>query len=393
MSNPLFDPEHRYTRRHAIGLAALGAAALAGLPGCGDDSSGASAEPVEVGEIDPESFRGQELNLFTWASYHDKPWLKEYEQLRGVKINAQLIGGVPEGFSKVQTNPDAFDLVLTTSGWVENYADADLIVPLDESAVPNLANVTPALAWRDAAEHNGNLYGIPYSWGPQPLCWLTDRLEEPTSWRSLYEPDVARRVSMVDDPTTQMPFIPIMLGFENPFELDEQQFAEMREALLDLRGQVTHVAASIEDQTNDFARGDVWTGVLYNPSTQAALAENGIELKYKIPEEGAASWSDNYSMTKAGQEKAALCYDFINYTLSVEWQARFAAVSTNTPILSLELATSDEAVKAGLDRQAFARTLLPLTEDASQVERLKLLRRVPNVEQWLELWNEFKSGL
>ena len=396
MTDPL-RPNHVYTRRHAIGLAALGAAALAGLPGCGggdDDSGTTSNAAAGGGDVDPASFKGETLNLFTWASYHEKEWLAEYEKLRGVKINTQLYGSVPDGFAKVQANPDAFDLILATSGWVENYADADLIVPLDEGEIPNMKNVTSELKWREATEYKDGLYAILYNWGDEPLCWLPDQLQKPDSWRSLYDPAVAGKVSLVDDPTTVMPFIPIMLGFEEPFDLDEKQFKEMSDALMELRGQVTHVSASIEDQTTDFANGQVTTGVLYNISTQVALRDNGITLEQTIPKEGAAAWSDNYAMTKAGEQKAALCYDFMNYTLSVPWQARFAAESSNTGVLTLQEAKSPEAVKAGLNKKALDRTLLPLTAGGTEFfESLKLLKRVPNLEEWLNLWNEFKIGL
>ncbi|MEZ5078015.1 MAG: extracellular solute-binding protein [Solirubrobacterales bacterium] len=397
MTDPMFQPNHRYTRRHAIGLAALGAAALAGIPGCGGGSSGTTAgTTAAAGSTDPESFKGQTLNLFTWASYAEKEWLAEYEKLRGVKINAQLYGSVPGGFAKVQANPEAFDLVVPTSGWVETYADADLIVPIDEGQIENMANVTEELNWREATEYKGDLYGVLYNWGNEPLCWLPDKVNgTPDSWRFLYEPSLANgKVSLVDDPTTVMPFIPIMLGFEEPFDLDEQQFQEMSDALMELKGPVNHLSASIEDQTNDFANGQVTAGVLYNVSTQVALRENGVTLEQAIPKEGAAVWTDNYALTKAGEQKAALCYDFINYTLSVPWQARFAAETSNTSVLTLEEAESEEAVEAGLDKKALDATLLPLTSGGEEFfSNLKVLKRVPNLEEWLNLWNEFKTGL
>lgn len=390
--NPFLD--RRYSRRHAIGLAALGAAGLAGLSACGsDDSTSASTAPATSGDVG--DFKGETLNIFTWASYHNKPWIAEYEKSRGVKVNTELFGSVPDGFAKVQANPDAFDLVLATSGWIETYADADLIVPMDEGQIPNMKNVTEELSWRDATEYNGSNYAILYNWGDEPLCWLPDEVSPaPTSWEFLWDPSVEGKVSLVDDPTTVMPFIPIMLGFPNPFDLDDSQFQQMKDKLMELQGQVTHVSASIEDQTNDFANGDVVTGVLYNISTQVGLRDNGITLDQTIPDEGAAAWSDNYTMTKAGEEKSALCYDFINYTLSIPWQARFAAETSNTSALTLEEAESPEAKKAGLDKEALDRTLLPLTADGPAFfDKLQLLQRVPNLDEWLDAWNEFKTGL
>jgi spermidine/putrescine-binding protein len=332
--------------------------------------------------------------LFSWASYHDKPWIAEYEKSRGVKVSMQLYGAVPDGFAKVQANPDAFDLVMPTAGWVETYVAADLLVPIDEGRIPNLKNVTSDFDWRTATEVDGTNYGILYTWGDEPLCWLPDEIDTPTSWESLYDPAVAGKVSLVDDPTTVMPFIPIMLGFPDPYNLDEAQFQEMSDALMDLRGQVTHVSASIEDQTADFANGQVTTGVLYNVSTQVALRDDGIAMEQIIPDEGAAAWSDNYAITKAGEAKSDLVYDFIDYTLSVPWQARFIGTSSNSGVLSLDEAESPEAVKNGLDKEALDRTLLPFTADgAAFFDQLKLLQQVPNLDEWLDLWNEFKTGL
>jgi spermidine/putrescine transport system substrate-binding protein len=154
------------------------------------------------------------------------------------------------------------------------------------------------------------------------------------------------------------------------------------------------VSASIDDQTADFASGEVTTGVLYNISTQVKLRDDGIKLEQAIPNEGAAAWSDNYVLTKAGEKKAALAYDFMNYTMSVEWQARFAAATSNTSVLTLDAAKSPEAVEAGLTTKALNTTLLPLTADGPEFfDKIKLLKRVPDVDRWLEAWNEFKTGL
>ncbi len=391
MTDPRENPVNQnINRRQALGLAAIGVATLAGLPGCGDSTTAVTS----TGTASPASFKGQTLNVFSWSGYHDKKWIAEYEKLRGVTVNVQLIGGVPDAFAKVKASPDSFDIVLATSGWLENYADAGLIVPIDESKLPNLKNVTNELKWRNATEYKDTNYGVLYTWGDEPLCWTPAKSPTLNSWRDLYDPRFKGKVSLVDDPTTVMPFIPIMLGFPDPFNLDDAQFAAMKKALMDLRGQVTHVSASIDDQTADFASGQVVAGVLYNIVTLVTLRKDGIKLKKVIPKEGAAAWSDNYTLTKAGQKKADLAYDFMNYTLSVPWQARLAADTGNTSVLTLAEAQSPVAVKAGLTPEKLNDTLLPFTADGPAFfEKLKLLQRIPDVDKWLEVWNEFKTGL
>lgn len=394
-----------YTRRQLVKAGLFGGAALVTAPllaACGGSETASpatetgAAAPAGEGAPVTSGFSSDTLNIFTWSSYHDPPWLKEYEESRGVKVNTQLFGSVPEGFAKVQADPGAFDLVLATSGWIESYVDADLLIPIDESTVPNMANITQEFPWRDATTYQDQNWGIVYNWGDEPLCWLPDKVQpDPDSWNVLWDPTYKGRVSMVDDPTTILPFIPLTLGFADPYNLTAEQFAQFEQKLNELRPQLTHVSASIDDQTADFANGQVYLGVLYNISTQVKLSEQGIELKQTIPVEGTPTWSDNYVITKAsGANKLDLVYDFVNYTLSTQWQARFIATSTNTGTLSLEEAKSPEAVGAGLTEEALNKTLLPLTAQGETFfGKLSLLRRVPNLDEWLNAWNEFKLGL
>jgi spermidine/putrescine transport system substrate-binding protein len=390
MSDTVQHDDRRFTRRQLIKTGALTGAALAGSSALGGvaRAAGLSAKGEDAASADT-------LNIFTWSSYHDAPWIKEYEKLRGVKIKTQLIGSVPEGFAKTKASPGSYDLVLATAGWVETYADAGLIVPVDESKVPNIKNINPAFNWRQATKYKGKNWAVVYNWGDEPLCWLPSKVKPtPNSWKVLWDPQYKGKVSLVDDPTTILPFIPMMLGFKDPYKLTSSQFKQFQKKLNELRGQLTHVTASIDDQTADFANGQVVLGVLYNISTQVKLKQQGINLLQKIPVEGAPAWSDNYVITKAGAKKADLAYDFIDYTLSVPWQGRFIAASSNTGVLSLARAKSKQAVAAGLNAKALATTLIPYTAGgASFFRKLSLLRRVPNLDDWLNAWNEFKLGL
>ena len=97
MTDPVLPPfNNRFSRRHAIGAAALGAAAFAGLPGCGGGSDSSSSSGSTAGSTaaatgaDPESFKGQTLNLFTWASYHEKEWLADLNQQEQEQLVATL---------------------------------------------------------------------------------------------------------------------------------------------------------------------------------------------------------------------------------------------------------------------------------------------------------------
>jgi spermidine/putrescine-binding protein len=355
-------------------------------------SAGASANATANANCD------KTINLFSWSSYHDDAWIKEYEAKTGVKINQQLITAIPDAFAKVKAQPDTFDVVLATSGFVENYVDSGLIVPVDESKIPNLATGIQGFDWRKSTTVNGTNYGIMYSWGSQPLVWNSDKVTpDPTGWSVLFDKKYAGRVSMVDDPVTQLPVIAIAAGINDPYNMSAEDFAKFKAKLQELKGQVTHVTASIQDQTTDFTGGQVDVGILYNISTWVEANKAGTHLKEIIPAEGTAGWTDNYVITKAGDAKNKcnnIVNDFINATLDPAWQGRFISTSGNNGDLSATAAKTDAAVKAGLTAEVFAKTELGLSEkDPTFFTKLKVMRRLSNLDEWLNVWNEFKLGL
>jgi spermidine/putrescine-binding protein len=75
-------------------------------------------------------------------------------------------------------------------------------------------------------------------------------------------------------------------------------------------------------------------------------------------EPGTAVWVDNYSMTKEGgassPEKLAAAYEFINYTLTVPWQARMVAETGQSGMIDLQQATSKEAKAQNLTQAEIA---------------------------------------
>lgn len=372
----------RKSIRIGAAIAAVTAGALA-LAGC--SSGGADGAPAEV----------KEINLLTWTGDHEPEWLAPFEEETGVKVNVQYITSVPEAFAKVQADPNAFDLVLVTSGWVENYVDADLVVPFDESKLTNLGNTIEELDWRATTTYNGTNYGLTYTWGVQPLVIATDRVSEvPTSWNALWEPQYTGRVSMLDDPTTQLPAVALAAGIEDPYAMSDAEFATFQEKLAELRPQLTHVAGSIQDQTTDFTSNQTDIGILYNINTYTGANDAGTSLQMIIPEEGVAGWTDNYVLTKAGEAKGDIIYEFIDYTMTPEWMARMAAEMGISGNLSLEQMQSEAAVAAGLTPELLARTEVGIAiDDPEFFGQVKMLRRVDNVEEWLTLWNEFKLNV
>jgi spermidine/putrescine-binding protein len=346
------------------------------------------------------------LNILTWETYHDPAWLDDFAKESGIKVNAVNVGSADEMFAKIKANPNQFDLALVTSGWFDNYAKAGLLEPIDASKVT--ASPNPGFDWKSVASSDGKQYGVLYNWGNQPLAWLPgsipntpevakylDSQGRPNDWNILWDPAFAGKVSIFDDPTSVLPMIPLALGIEDPYHLNDQQFTEVQNKLNALRPQIKRLTSGFDDQTSQFANGEATIGYLNNIASAAALKKDGKTLLVNNEvKQGVPGWTDNYAITKGGAGKLDSVYKFINYTLTVPWQARFIVASGNSGALSLEQAKSAEAVKAGLNQEALDATLIPATASGDAFfSKLRFFEPVENLTKRVDMWNQFKLGI
>ena len=107
-----------------------------------------------------------------------------------------------------------------------------------------------------------------------------------------------------------------------------------------------------------------------------------------------SNWSDNATITKqGGGKKLDAVYEFMNYELSIPWQARFVAASGNDGTLSYAQATSAAAAKAGLTKKKLAVTLIPQTRDKGFFPSLVFYQSTNVLQKELDIWNQFKLGI
>lgn len=382
---------HTRPWRRALGIVtALGMTAVLAACGSGGSSDGSSASASGSGGGGDTT-----LNVLSWETYHDQAWLDEFAKETGIEVNVVNVGSADEMFAKVKSNPDQWDLALATSGWFSNYVKEDLIVPIDESKVK--ADIQLGFDWKAATSVDGKNYGVLYNWGNQPLAWLSTSgyTGEPNDWNVLWDPTYKGKVSLFDDPTSVLPMIALAAGIKDPYNLDDAQFQQMSDKLMALRPQIKRLTSGFNDQTDQFASGEATIGYLNNIASVGAVAKKGKELKVSnTVTQGIPAWSDNYAITKAGAAKGDAAYTFINYTLTMPWQARFIQNSGNDGVLTYEQATSAEAQQAGLTKEAIDGTLIPATQQGDAFWKAMLFfQTVNDLDKRIALWNEFKLGI
>jgi spermidine/putrescine transport system substrate-binding protein len=388
-------------------LAACGGGGSSSSSSGGETGSAAGAESESESESASSSGSGETINVLTWETYDEPEWIQEFEQETGIKVNATNVGSPAEMFSKVKANPSQYDIILNTAGWFPQYVESELLEPIDTSKVTEMKNIKLGFPWEEATTVDGKLYGVIYNWGTQPLAVMPELVKgvdlskyenskgELDDWNVLWDPALKGKVSLFDDPTSAEPMIPMALGYKDAYNLDEEEFEGFENKLMELRPQVKRLTSGFDDQTAQLAAGEASVAMLNNVATATALKEEGKEiLVSNIVKGGMPAWSDNLTITKEGASKEAAVYQFINFSLTPHWQARFIAKSGNSGTLNYEQATTKEAESEGLTKEKLEGTLIPETQKgAAFFNALKFYQPVENLEKRLNLWNEFKLGI
>lgn len=346
-------------------------------------AAGAVFAPATIG-------RAQEadtITLLTWEGYQPPAWVAEWEAANpGVTLKPVVISSGDEVFSQLLSGAVQPDVVYAEASLATRLKAAGLIDAFDEAKIPNIANILPTLNWRNPLSVDGTLMGIPWHWGTQPLMFNADVVTEPPmSWSALWDTTYQGKVSTFNDATVNIPMVALHVGVKDPYNLTEEEFALVIDALRALRSQVRVVTNGFDDATNLYASGEAVIGYCHITGVVHNLKKKGMNFSYTLPKEGTPSWIEGTYVTPKGQRDSV--YKFLNDTMSVPWQARFMQETGSNGVL-----TAAAAREAGLSDE-FLETTDVLNADSPELkENLKFMRDPEDAERRIQIWNDFLAG-
>jgi spermidine/putrescine transport system substrate-binding protein len=326
------------------------------------------------------------ISVLTWETYHNDPWVKQAEKDLGLKITITRAGSVDELYAKASSG-SGYDLFLVDSGSISRYRSAGLIGAVDPSQIPNLKNVNPGLPFNKFNKIGGKLWAVPYNWGVQPLVYNKSKVTaaEASTWKSLWDPKFKGKVMIPDDAYITLPMVALEGGW-NPFKWNNADFAKAKSSLTDLRKQVQTLTTSFNAQEQMMASksADIGYGQAYG------FVEKYPFLAMSFPKEGVPFWMDNYFFSKKAATDADV-YKFVNYTLTPQWQCRFANQTFQNGILPPSMAKAKTCFSPKVWAGAGGNLVSKL--GPKLMKRLVLFQSVENFDKRLQLWNSFKTGI
>lgn len=271
------------------------------LSGCGGTPTPAPTPTEAAAE--------QALNIYNWDTYIDPAVLTDFEQEFGVKIRYDLFENNESMLEAVQDGTTDYDIVVPTDYMVEIMHKADLLAPLDKDNIPNFGNLDPSFV--SPAYDPGNRYCVPYQWGTMGIGYnIRATQRELTSWKDLFDPAFAGRVSLLADARLTMGVVLLYLGY-SPNTTSATEIAEARDFIIEHADQIAEFAPDTGQDLLAEGTVDVafeWSGDIFQ------VMEDNADLRYVIPEEGALLWTDNLCILATAPHKE-IAEKFINYVL------------------------------------------------------------------------------
>src|SRR6201987_2338118 len=154
------------------------------------------------------------LNLLVWEGYADPSFVKGFEDQCKCKISASYMGSSDELVAKLRGGASSnYDVISPSSDVATSLSRSGLVAPLDLSKIPNYSQLSAGLTSRMLVKQGGKVYGVPLTWGPNPLLYDTRAFAKaPATWAELWDAKFANKLSFWDDLST-MYMAAEVLGF------------------------------------------------------------------------------------------------------------------------------------------------------------------------------------
>ena len=269
------------------------------------------------------------LFVYNWSDYIAEDTVARFEEETGIKVTYDVFDSNEVLEAKLLAGNTGFDIVVPSASFLGRQIQAGVFQKLDRSLLPNFKNLDPTFMKKIEVFDPRNQYAVPYLWGTTGIGVNVGLVKKALgaqvaldSWDLLFQPEVVAKlqpcgVGLLDAPSEVLAAALRYLG-KNPNSRVTADYTDDAQPLLEsIRPYVTYFHSS--KYINDLANGDVciamgWSGDVIQAADRAAEADNGNEILYIIPQEGAGLWFDMLAIPKDAKHPEN-AHKFINFLL------------------------------------------------------------------------------
>jgi Spermidine/putrescine-binding periplasmic protein len=346
-------------------------------------NAGTTKEVASTGE-QPAGSNEKELNVLCFQGYAEDTWVKPFEEKYNVKVNVTYAGTIDEMYTKSKTGGAQYDVVSIDCGSVKRYYDADLLKPIDLSKIPNTENMSKFFKEADYKTIDGKVYHSPIVWGSNNIVYNKDKLGElPATWGVLWDPKYKDQVSVTDEANNNIIMTAMYLGFEDPYNLTDKQFEQVKQKLIELKKNCRTLTNGFDSEKNAIGTGETNASVSGYDSGLIMYLRDEAKIKPGriTPKEGIYVWIDGWVMLKNAKNPET-AQKWMDTMLSDEVQIALAKA------MSFGAVTS--AAKEAVDKDVAALCNYDNIDDVKVP--IFIMKNPEDPEKRVALWNEAKAA-
>ena len=344
-----------------------------------------------------QSASAEEVRIYNWSDYIDEELLEKFQAETGIDLIYDVFDSNEVLETKLLAGSSGYDVVVPTGTFLERQIQAGVFQKLDLSQLSNHGNVWDLIAARTAQYDPENAYSVNYMWGTTGLGVNLKKVAEVlgddapiNSLDLVFNPANMEKLAecgvyMLDAPTEMIPAALAYIG-EDPNSHDPEVLAKAEGVLAPIAPYVAKFNSS--EYINALANGDIcvafgWSGDILQARDRAAEAENGVEIAYNAPSEGALMWFDQMAVP-ADAPNPEGAHKFINFILDAQ---NMAAASNYVYYANGNLAAQEFLVEDVIGD-------LAIYPDAATLEKLYTVTAYPpRVQRTVtRMWTKIKSG-
>ena len=273
----------------------------------------------------------EEVRVYNWSDYIDEELLAKFEEETGLELIYDVFDSNEVLETKMLAGGSGYDVVVPSGTFLQRQITAGAFQKLDKSKLPNIDNMWDVVSSRTAQYDPGNEYSINYMWGTTGIGVNVGMVQEILgedapidSWSLVFEPAnmeklAACGVHFLDAPTEMVPAALQYLG-EDPDSHDEDVIAKTEALFTAVRPYIQKFHSS--EYIEALANGNIcvavgWSGDILQARDRADEAENGNEIAYNSPKEGAQMWFDQMAIpVDAPNPEGA--HTFLNFIMDAQ---------------------------------------------------------------------------
>jgi putative spermidine/putrescine transport system substrate-binding protein len=350
-------------RHKTFAMLAAGSALALVLVGCSSSSDSESetgaATPKAPADVTMQASVGAgegSLNLIAWAGYaedgtNDKTvdWVTPFAESTGCDVNVK-IGATSDEMVKLMKTGQ-YDGVSASGDATLRLIYSGDVAPVNTALVPNYKTIAPFLKDRPWNSVDQQMYGIPHGWGANLLMSRSDLVTPPPdSWGAVFDPNspYKGKVTAYDSPiyiadaALYLKATKPELKIENPYELDDTQFAAAVDLLKQQRTLIGEYWSDYTKEVSAFEGGDSVIGTTWQVIANLVDAGGKAKVNAIVPKEGSTGWSDTW-MVAAKAAHPNCMYKWMDWITSPAVNAQVAEWFGEAPAQTLACAqTADK---------------------------------------------------